>query len=72
MAEEVMPRFRGPGGRPIWATEEPIVPLTHAEFGAQREETAPEVVPQARLHDGTGVVDVRTAHVPGLRKQLRP
>jgi alkanesulfonate monooxygenase SsuD/methylene tetrahydromethanopterin reductase-like flavin-dependent oxidoreductase (luciferase family) len=72
MAEEVMPKFRDPGGKPIWAVEEPIVPLTHAEFAAQREETAPEVVPQARLHDGTGVVDVRTAHIEELRTQLRP
>ncbi|HWI21582.1 MAG TPA: LLM class flavin-dependent oxidoreductase [Baekduia sp.] len=72
MAEQVIPHFRDKGAKPIWAIEEPVAPQTHAEYGAYYEEPEPEAVPQARLHDGTGVVDVRTAHVDDLRIQLRP
>lgn len=69
MAEEVIPQFRGPGGRPVWAERDPRVAPTHAEYGAVK--TEPEKVPQARV-PGIGVVDVRGAHVDELRKPLRP
>lgn len=69
MAEQVMPRFRDAGGKPIWAQEDPRPAGTHAQLGALR--AAPESFPQARI-PGTGVVDVRTAHVEELRTPLRP
>lgn len=68
MAEEVIPHFRDPGGKPIWAIEDPRPISTHTEFGAQRRE--PKAVPEARIH-GHGVVDVRTAHIAELRDVIR-
>ncbi|WP_051579855.1 LLM class flavin-dependent oxidoreductase [Pseudonocardia acaciae] len=68
MAEEVIPHFRAPGAKPIWAQADPRPAPTHAEFGAHRRE--PLSPPKARIH-GLGVVDVRTAHVEELRTALR-
>ncbi|QXJ21132.1 LLM class flavin-dependent oxidoreductase [Actinomadura graeca] len=68
MSEEVIPHFRGPGGRPVWAEADPRTAPTHAEYGALRTET--KTPPKARIPD-VGVVDVRTAHVEDLRKPLR-
>jgi len=68
MAEEVIPKFRDAGGKPIWAIEDPRPAPTHAEFGALKQE--PEAIPETRLH-GHGVVDLRTAHVKALRKKIR-
>jgi alkanesulfonate monooxygenase SsuD/methylene tetrahydromethanopterin reductase-like flavin-dependent oxidoreductase (luciferase family) len=69
MAEQVIPRFRGPGARPIWA-EDPRPFPTHAEFGAAHQ-AEPAAIPEARL-DGEGVFDVRVGHVADLRTPLRP
>ena len=66
-AEEVMPRFRPPGGKPVWDRSEGAGFKTISEYGAQVEE--PLARPTVRLH-GTGVVDIRTAHVPELRVPL--
>ncbi|HWT91361.1 MAG TPA: LLM class flavin-dependent oxidoreductase [Solirubrobacteraceae bacterium] len=69
MAEEVIPRFRGPSGKPIWAIEDPRPVSTHTEYGARK--TEPEAIPEARV-PGVGVLDVRTAHVAELRTPTRP
>ncbi|TDD82846.1 LLM class flavin-dependent oxidoreductase [Actinomadura rubrisoli] len=68
MAEEVIPHFRGPGGKPVWAEDDLRTAPTHAEYGALRTEALSP--PKARI-PGLGVVDVRTAHVEELRKPLR-
>lgn len=68
MAEQVIPRFREPGGKPVWAVDPRPAP-THAEFGAQRSE--PEAFPQARV-EGHGILDVRTSHVADARETIRP
>ncbi|HTX47122.1 MAG TPA: LLM class flavin-dependent oxidoreductase [Solirubrobacteraceae bacterium] len=65
-AEQVMPRFRPPGGRPIWARGEDRRKYTTASECAALA-GAPRAIPAARLADGT-IVDVRTAHVPELRE----
>jgi alkanesulfonate monooxygenase SsuD/methylene tetrahydromethanopterin reductase-like flavin-dependent oxidoreductase (luciferase family) len=64
-AEEVIPRFRPPGGKPIWEREE-LSPAfqTRSEYGARAG--APQVVPTARLGGGDPI-DIRTAHVEELR-----
>ena len=67
-AEQVMPRFRPPGGRPIWARGEDRRRYTTASECAATA-AAPRAVPAARLADGT-IVDTRTAHVPELRQPL--
>lgn len=67
MAEQVIPKFRSPGGKPIWASDLRPAP-THAELGARLAE--PEAIPQARMPDA-GVIDVRTGHVDDLRTPLR-
>jgi alkanesulfonate monooxygenase SsuD/methylene tetrahydromethanopterin reductase-like flavin-dependent oxidoreductase (luciferase family) len=68
MAEEVIPHFRGPDGKPIWANDPRPAP-TIAEMGAK---VGPrKAVPQARVAD-EGVLDVRTAHTVDLREPLRP
>jgi hypothetical protein len=63
-AEEVMPRFRAPGGKPIWDQSGGEAWKTISEYGARVEE--PLARPTARVA-GTGIVDIRTAHVPELR-----
>ena len=68
MAEEVIPAFRGPGARPIWA-DDPRPAPTHAEYGARKRE--PEAIPEARL-PGLGVVDGRTAPGGERRVPRRP
>jgi alkanesulfonate monooxygenase SsuD/methylene tetrahydromethanopterin reductase-like flavin-dependent oxidoreductase (luciferase family) len=67
-AEDVIPRFRAAGGKPVWATRDPPGYETIAEYGARAQE--PKAIPTARIH-GTGVVDLRTAHIPELRIPLR-
>lgn len=68
MAEEVIPRFRGPGGKPVWAIDDQRPATTHTEYGAYGYE--PEAIPEARM-PGFGVVDVRTSHVDELRVKRR-
>ncbi|MFT3865144.1 MAG: LLM class flavin-dependent oxidoreductase [Solirubrobacterales bacterium] len=68
MAEEVIPHFRGPGGKPVWADDPRPAPTIAqaADLAGERK-----AIPQARIAE-TGVVDVRTAHVADLRDPLRP
>lgn len=63
-AEEVMPRFRGPGGKPSWDRTDRAGFRTRSEYGATVGE--PRFVPQS-IVEGVGPVDIRTAHVPELR-----
>ena len=67
-AEEVMPRFRPPGGKPVWARGEDRRRYTTASECAAVTR-GPKAVPAAILADGT-LVDVRTAHVPELRRPV--
>jgi hypothetical protein len=68
-AEEVMPRFRAPGGKPVWDRSSGDAWNTISEYGARVEE--PLARPTVRLA-GAGVVDIRTAHIPELRIPLEP
>ena len=68
-AEEVMPRFRPPGGKPIWDRGEGEAWKTVSEYGARVED--PVARPTSRVA-GTGKLDIRTAHVPELRIPLKP
>jgi alkanesulfonate monooxygenase SsuD/methylene tetrahydromethanopterin reductase-like flavin-dependent oxidoreductase (luciferase family) len=60
MAEEVIPHFRPPDGKPVWARGERPAPLTVTERAAQQGRPGPAMV---RM-DGVGLVDSREAHVP--------
>ncbi len=62
LAEQVVPHFRAPDGKPVWAREERATPHTLAELAAQHGR--PER-PLVRL-DGVGLVDSTTAHVPEI------
>ena len=61
MAEEVIPHFREPDGKPTWARQEPLGAPTVTEYAATV--ASPERQPVARL-DGGGLVDTRIAHIP--------
>jgi alkanesulfonate monooxygenase SsuD/methylene tetrahydromethanopterin reductase-like flavin-dependent oxidoreductase (luciferase family) len=58
LAETVFPRFRPPGGAPVWARNERAMPHTHAETAARFG--PPQPAPFARL-DGRGLVQTRLA-----------
>jgi alkanesulfonate monooxygenase SsuD/methylene tetrahydromethanopterin reductase-like flavin-dependent oxidoreductase (luciferase family) len=68
-AEEVVPRLR-PGGSPTWKDAPVAAYETNTEYGARRpaDDPPPTV---AGLVDGA-LVDVSTAHVEELRRQLEP
>lgn len=59
-AEEVMPAFREPDGKPDYLRAARPAPHTTAEFAALQR--APEELPRARV-DGRGLIDLRYAHV---------
>ena len=61
-AEEVMPAFREPDGKPDYLRTGRPAPHTTAEFSALQR--PPEELPRARV-DGQGLVDLRYAHVEG-------
>jgi hypothetical protein len=63
----VIPHFRGPGGKPVWAADPRPAP-TVTEMAANAEPVVAR--PQARMDDGTRI-DVRTAHVADLREGVR-
>jgi alkanesulfonate monooxygenase SsuD/methylene tetrahydromethanopterin reductase-like flavin-dependent oxidoreductase (luciferase family) len=67
MAEQVIPHFRPPDGKPVWAREERPAPLTRTELVAQHGKPLP---PLARI-DGVGLVDTSIAHVPELLEEAR-
>ena len=60
MAEQVMPHFRPPDGKPIWARAEPKVPSTLSEQAAT---VAPALAPRIRFDDDT-YMDPRVGHIP--------
>ena len=60
--EQVIPHFREPDGKPVWAREERVAPHTRAELAALKGKPSPTMV---RM-DGHGMVDWSTAHVPEL------
>jgi alkanesulfonate monooxygenase SsuD/methylene tetrahydromethanopterin reductase-like flavin-dependent oxidoreductase (luciferase family) len=60
MAEEVMPHFRPPDGKPIWAREEPKVPTTLSEQAARVQ---PALAPRIRYDEDT-FIDPRVGHLP--------
>ncbi len=65
LAEQVIPHFREPDGKPVWAREEPATPATRAELAAQHG------LPKATVRlDGVGYVDPTVAHVPELVEEL--
>ena len=67
-AEEVMPKFRD-NGKPIWDTQENSPAWnTVSEYGATVE--SPVKAPSAYV-SGAGFVDIRTAHIPELRQDIR-
>lgn len=63
MAEEVIPHFRDPGGKPTWAQQEPNVPQTLSEYSARYGK--PKLQPKVRLDSGEHI-ETMTAHVPEL------
>jgi len=69
LAEEVIPHFRPPDGKPVWAREERPAPHTLSEHAATVGK--PKTAPLVRL-DGVGLIDSTTAHVPELRTPVKP
>jgi hypothetical protein len=67
IAEQVIPHFRGPDGKPVWAREERPAPLTRTELAAQHGKPRPPLV---RM-DGAGIVDASVMHVPELIEEAR-
>ncbi|HWI22031.1 MAG TPA: LLM class flavin-dependent oxidoreductase [Baekduia sp.] len=67
-AEEVMPHFRPPGGKPVWARGEDSRPFMTASECAAVTGGA-KAIAAAQLADGS-LVDTRTAHVPELRRPI--
>ena len=62
IAEEVMPHFRAPDGKPVWAKEERAAPFTRSELAAQKGKP-----PTARVRiDGAGYIDPAVGHIPEL------
>ena len=66
MAEEVIPHFREPDGKPSYAREEPLAARTRSEQAATVAQ--PELQPVARL-DGGGLVETKTAYIPELAQR---
>ena len=67
IAEQVIPHFRAPDGKPVWAREERPAPLTRTELAAQYGKPR---APLVRM-DGAGVVDPTLMHVPELLEAAR-
>jgi len=65
MAEEVIPHFRAPDGKPSWARTEPLGPPTLAEQAATVEQPARQ--PVARL-DGS-LVETRRAYLEEMAER---
>jgi hypothetical protein len=61
MAEEVIPHFRAPDGKPSYMRTERPGSLTLTEHAATVER--PKLRPRARL-DGDGLVETELAHIP--------
>ncbi len=65
-AEEVMPYFREPDGKPVWAREEPALPATAAERSALVPK--PPLQPKALVDDV--YLDARTGWLPEVLDEL--
>ena len=66
-AEEVMPHFRDPDGKPTWAKSESLVPTTYSEHAAVVGK--PKLLPKARI----GVdeyLDSLTGYIPEVIDEL--
>ena len=61
MAEDVIPHFREPDGKPSYMRAEPAGAPTLTEYAATVER--PKLRPRARL-DGDGLVETELAHIP--------
>jgi alkanesulfonate monooxygenase SsuD/methylene tetrahydromethanopterin reductase-like flavin-dependent oxidoreductase (luciferase family) len=68
-AEEVIPRLR-PGGRPLWADQQPAGWRTASEFGARRPTDFP--VPSVAGIVPDSLANVETAHIDELRTPIEP
>lgn len=67
IAEEVIPHFREPDGKPTWAKTEPAAPQTYTEHAA----TVPKPKLQPRVRwDGDEYLDAATAHIPEVYHAL--
>jgi alkanesulfonate monooxygenase SsuD/methylene tetrahydromethanopterin reductase-like flavin-dependent oxidoreductase (luciferase family) len=62
IAEQVIPHFRGPDGKPVWAQEERPAPFTRSELAAQKGKPP---TPRVRM-DGIGYIDPAVGHIPEL------
>jgi hypothetical protein len=69
MAEEVIPHFREPDGKPSYLRADPPGALTRTEHAATVER--PKLRPRARL-DGDGLVETELAHIPEVVKGTAP
>lgn len=67
-SEEVIPKFRGPDGKPVWAREDRAAPHTVAELAARHGK--PAISAQIRLEEGGPLVDVARAYIPGGKGDL--
>ena len=67
-AEEVIPHFREPDGKPTWAKTEPAMPYTYTEQAAQIGK--PALRPKARI-DGDEYLDSLTGHIPEVIDELK-
>jgi hypothetical protein len=65
MAEEVIPHFREPDGKPTWARHDRPGVATLSEHAASVGK--PERTPVARL-DGGELADTRLAYIPDIAK----
>jgi alkanesulfonate monooxygenase SsuD/methylene tetrahydromethanopterin reductase-like flavin-dependent oxidoreductase (luciferase family) len=68
MAEEVMPHFRGPEGKPTWALGESAVPETYS--GRAAVIGAPKVRPTARVA-GDEYIECEIGHIPEIADSTR-
>jgi alkanesulfonate monooxygenase SsuD/methylene tetrahydromethanopterin reductase-like flavin-dependent oxidoreductase (luciferase family) len=66
-AEEVIPRFRAPDGKPVWARADERLPRTNAEWAALGEERA---TPRVAMPDD-GIVDLEAALSNGSTADVR-
>jgi hypothetical protein len=67
ISEQVIPHFRGPDGKPVWAREERAAPQTRTELVAQHGRPP---VPRVRM-DAAGYIDPRLGHIPETLEEAR-
>jgi len=67
MAEEVIPHFRAPDGKPCWAREEPLAPFTNTEHAATVGPPAHR--PKVRMESGD-YIDTFTGYIQEVRDRF--